>query len=279
MSLNASSLSCRDRTPSVSTDSGLSVTSNGRTTAVQRTGTPEDHSAQAQKLISGLDFEIAQPLLEVMTEFAARGAGGKVAREESRLGDTINRDASSSERETDILDDEQVTTQASEIRSSVGSLPSNNLRETQTEYSTHSWVKQQQMVDVTTHTYNVADGGERGRKDRSPPLVAPKALAQGVSSQEAVQRMPVDEDCTNNQNEDQASLADIDDSIEKLNRLILDLDPTFVPVPTRSAPLSRAASVQTNGRSHKGTNHQSGKSNSKKCGNRSKTYCRMKSLL
>ncbi|MED6267047.1 hypothetical protein CHARACLAT_008211, partial [Characodon lateralis] len=61
------------------------------------------------------------------------------------------------------------------------------------------------------------------------------------------------------QEEELASLAtDVDESIEQLNQLILDLDPTFVPVPTQCSPLSRSASLHTNGLSHKGQTNQSG---------------------
>ncbi|CDQ94607.1 unnamed protein product [Oncorhynchus mykiss] len=53
--------------------------------------------------------------------------------------------------------------------------------------------------------------------------------------------------------EELASLAtDIDESIEQLNQLILDLDPTFIPVPTRHTPLPLAlsTSLYTNGNNH-----------------------------
>lgn len=290
MSLTTSSPSRSDRTPSASSDSGLSVASQGRTGAGQKRGAAREKSTQAGKLLSGLDFEIAQPLLEVMTELAAMGGEGEMAGDESGLGVTVNGEALSSERETDILDDEHEgdgeAAPALEMpsSSSICSLSSENLPETQTEYThshtTHSWVRQQQMVDVTTDTYLEVDGGERVsrvREERPPPLVAPDTPARGISSREAVQRGLVDEDGTHNrdathniqsvnnthtsscQEEDLSLTTDIDESIEQLNQLILDLDPTFVPVPTRCAPLSRSASLHTNCLSHKGNNHLSGK--------------------
>uniref|UniRef100_A0A8P4K3K3 Tensin 3 n=1 Tax=Dicentrarchus labrax TaxID=13489 RepID=A0A8P4K3K3_DICLA len=274
-SLTTSSPSCSDRAPSGSSDSGLSVASQGRAGAGHKRGAAGDKSTLAGKLVAGVDFEIAQPLLEVMTELAASGGEGEVAGDESGLGLTINGEASSSERETDILDDEdEVAASGLDMpsSSSICSLSSESLPGTQTEYSTRSWVQQQQMVEVVTDNYLEVDGGarlKRGRKERPPPLVAPDTPLRGMSSREAVQRGPGDDDGTHNgqsvsttlasscQEEDLASLnTDIDESIEQLNQLILDLDPTFVPVPTRCAPLSRSASLHTNGLSHKGnTNH------------------------
>uniref|UniRef100_UPI0037E9944B tensin-3-like isoform X2 n=1 Tax=Semicossyphus pulcher TaxID=241346 RepID=UPI0037E9944B len=258
-------LSCRERAPSASSDSGLSVASQGRTGAPQRRGAAGEKSTQAGKLFPGLDFEIAQPLLEVMTEFAVAGGRGEgeLAGDESGLGHTINGEASSSERETDILDDEDEADSGAapplEMPSSgsMCSLSSDNLPETHTEYSTHSWVRQQQMVDAAAGSY-----------------LAPDTPPRGVSSRAAMQRGPVDEDVaqhtdvtqpvntthtSSSQDDDlEALTTDVDESIEQLNQLILDLDPTFVPVPTRCAPLSRSASLQTNGLSHKGNTHLSG---------------------
>uniref|UniRef100_A0A8C4FCY4 Tensin 3 n=1 Tax=Dicentrarchus labrax TaxID=13489 RepID=A0A8C4FCY4_DICLA len=275
-SLTTSSPSCSDRAPSGSSDSGLSVASQGRAGAGHKRGAAGDKSTLAGKLVAGVDFEIAQPLLEVMTELAASGGEGEVAGDESGLGLTINGEASSSERETDILDDEdEVAASGLDMpsSSSICSLSSESLPGTQTEYSTRSWVQQQQMVEVVTDNYLEVDGGarlKRGRKERPPPLVAPDTPLRGMSSREAVQRGPGDDDGTHNgqsvsttlasscQEEDLASLnTDIDESIEQLNQLILDLDPTFVPVPTRCAPLSRSASLHTNGLSHKGNTNQS----------------------
>lgn len=287
-----SSPSCSDRAPSASSDSGLSVASQGQTGATQKRGASRGKCTLAGKLVSGVDFEIAQPLLEVMTELAASGGEGEMAGDESGLGLTINGEASSSERETDILDDEdEVDGEAAPAldipsSSSICFLSSENLPGTQTEYSTQFWVRQQQ-VDVVTDTYLEVRGEERVsrvRKGRPPPLVAPDTPLRGISSREAVQKGLLDEDGTHSvtqntgvthniqsadtthtsscQEEDLASLTtDIDESIEQLNQLILDLDPTFVPVPTRCAPLSRSTSLHTNGLSHKGNTHLSGKTN------------------
>lgn len=301
-SLTTNSPNCSERTPSASSDSGLSVASQGRTGAGHKSGPAWEKSAQIRKLVTGLDFEIAQPLLEVMAELAANGEGG-VSGNESEFGLTVNGEALSGERETDILDDEdEIDGEAASAvdlpsSSSICSLSSDSLPGTQTEYSTQSWVQQQQ-VDVITEKDPAADGGQRlsrVRKGRPPPLVAPDAPSRGMSSREAVQRGTVDKDGTqithvmhnvqslNNthmsscEDDDLASLTtDIDESIEQLNQLILDLDPTFIPVPTRCAPLSRSASLHTNGLSHKGDTHQSGKTTEntqrKKCGKVCQTH-------
>lgn len=301
-SLTTNSPNCSERTPSASSDSGLSVASQGRTGAGHKSGPAWEKSAQIRKLVTGLDFEIAQPLLEVMAELAANGEGG-VSGNESEFGLTVNGEALSGERETDILDDEdEIDGEAASAvdlpsSSSICSLSSDSLPGTQTEYSTQSWVQQQQ-VDVITEKDPAADGGQRlsrVRKERPPPLVAPDAPSRGTSSREAVQRGTVDKDGTQNthvmhniqslnnthmsscEDDDLASLTtDIDESIEQLNQLILDLDPTFIPVPTRCAPLSRSASLHTNGLSHKGDTHQSGKTTEntqrKKCGKVCQTH-------
>ena len=267
------------------------MTSQGRTGAGHKSGPVWEKSAQIRKLVTGLDFEIAQPLLEVMAELAANGEGGV---SESEF---VNGEALSGERETDILDDEgEIDGEAASAvdlpsSSSICSLSSDSLPGTQTEYFTQSWVQEQQ-VNVITEKDLAADGVQRVsrvRKERPPPLLAPGAPSRGTSSREAVQRGPVDKDGTQNmhvmhnvqslnnthtsscEDDDLASLTtDIDESIEQLNQLILDLDPTFIPVPTRCAPLSRSASLHTNGLSHKGDTHQSGKTTEntqrKKCG-------------
>lgn len=294
--LTTHSRSCSDRAPSASSDSGLSVASQGLTGARLKREANQEKCTQAGKLVSEVDFELPQPLQEVMTELASiSGRKEEIARDESGLGHTINGEASSSERETDILDDEDeadsgaVPTLDIPSSSSICSLSSENLPKTQnlaqSEYLTHSWVQQQQKAAVSDNFITVDGDGKSSRmkKGRPPPLAsslaAPDTPPRGLSSREAVQRGLVHEndahitDRTQNihsanttqmsscQEEELASLStDIDESIEQLNQLILDLDPTFVPVPTCCSPLTRSASLHSNGLSHKGRTHQSGKS-------------------
>ncbi|CAI5636924.1 unnamed protein product [Oreochromis niloticus] len=292
--LTTHSRSCSDRAPSASSDSGLSVASQGLTGARLKREANQEKCTQAGKLVSEVDFELPQPLQEVMTELASiSGRKEEIARDESGLGHTINGEASSSERETDILDDEDeadsgaVPTLDIPSSSSICSLSSENLPKTQnlaqSEYLTHSWVQQQQKAAVSDNFITVDGDGKSSRmkKGRPPPLAsslaAPDTPPRGLSSREAVQRGLVHEndahitDRTQNihsanttqmsscQEEELASLStDIDESIEQLNQLILDLDPTFVPVPTCCSPLTRSASLHSNGLSHKGRTHQSG---------------------
>ncbi|XP_030584268.1 tensin-3-like [Archocentrus centrarchus] len=289
VSLTTSSPSCSDRAPSASSDSGLSVASQGLTGDRLKRGATQDKRSQAGKLVSGVDCELSQYLQEVMTELASSGGRKEeITGDESGLGHTINGESSSSERETDILDDEDevdnVAVPALDIPNSSGicSLSSENLPKTQNltqvKCLTQSWVQQQQKAGAGDN-FITADGDgnlNRMKKARPPPLVAsvaaPDTPPRGLSSKEAVQRGLVNEDdalmvdksasttqTSSCQEDELASLStDIDESIEQLNQLILDLDPTFVPVPTRCSPLSRTASLHTNGLSHKGSTHQSG---------------------
>lgn len=269
LALTTGSPSCRDRVPSASSDSGLSITSQGRTETRLRRGPSRGQWIQGEKLIFGVDSEPTQPLL-IMTDVALprRGERGTPG-DESGLGHTINGEASSSERETDILDDEDEGGPGS--AGSSESTPESK----KPEYSTHSWVRQQQMVEATPDS--LLPVGAQGKSNRPegdgpPPLVVPETPPRGLSSREAVQRGLTVEDTSHDsqsanatsscQEDELASLTtDIDVSIEQLNQLILDLDPTFVPVPTRCSPLTRSASLNTNGLGLKGRTHQSGKAN------------------
>ncbi|XP_076010473.1 tensin 3-2 isoform X2 [Genypterus blacodes] len=292
-----SSPTCSDRAPSASSDSGLSVTSQGRATASKTlsTGAERDGCAQARELVSGLDPEPARPPLEVMTDHPNSGGGeGDIAGDQRGLGHAVNGLTLSSERETDILDDEEevhneVSLSVLEMlnSSSICSLSSENLpevqRSVQSQYATHSWIQQQQMADITTHTTHTTRTSRTtrtthsgylsvdGEESKPGPLVAPQTPPRGISSKDAVERGLTTEAGTHNTDITQSTQStlsslsetacqdeELDESIEQLNQLILDLDPTFIPVPTRCAPLSRSASLHSNGLSHKGRDHLSG---------------------
>lgn len=219
------SLGSSERTPSASSDSGLSVASRG--------GCPLERLPQTGKLGAGLDFELVPPLLEIMTELAARGRGDAVA-VDTGLGVAINGAPPLHQRETDAVEDKQGAASASASEGFSSSSVFQNFPGTQEG----SWIH------------------------RTPPTLAPTTTpTRGLSRVEVVQKGPVLTPNTSSDPEDLTSLsADVDESIEQLNQLILDLDPTFVPVPTRCSPLSRSASLHTNGLSHKGKTHQSGES-------------------
>ncbi|XP_045683064.1 tensin-3 isoform X1 [Phyllostomus hastatus] len=149
----------------------------------------------------------------------------------------------------------------------------------QSGYSTQTWVRQQQMV--AAHQYGLALDGEARLVGRGPgdgPRLAqalprlPVAPAQGAGSRGPAQRgtgpgaLPPDTQRPPPSNTLRAGFPDvglangtgpgpgpdpspgsptldIDQSIEQLNRLILELDPTFEPLPTHlSSP-----GVQANG--------------------------------
>ncbi|KAM8770564.1 tensin-3 isoform 2-T5 [Rhynchonycteris naso] len=165
----------------------------------------------------------------------------------------------------------------------------------QSGYSTQTWVRQQQMV--AAHQYSFAPDGDARLVGRSPsdgtrlvqaPPRLPVTPARGASSRVAIQRglgpglqapdtqrpppgkafktrFP-DVSVVNGTGPEPSPdpspgspTLDIDQSIEQLNRLILELDPTFEPVPTHlnttgsqangpTAPDGVAAGLRASGR-------------------------------
>lgn len=153
-------------------------------------------------------------------------------------------------------------------------------------YSTQTWVRQQQMVIAHQYVYspeNEVRFSVQGTVENSSNLQSqarvPDTPTRGSSSRAAVQRglgsVPpsnsiaeapslepfksrlVSEKGTNdldlqlNTGSNVGGLPssptlDIDQSIEQLNKLILELDPTFEPIPTRISAISRDTS-QLNG--------------------------------
>ncbi|XP_048406164.1 tensin-3-like isoform X2 [Stegostoma tigrinum] len=154
----------------------------------------------------------------------------------------------------------------------------------QSNYSTQTWVRQQQMVAAQQYVYPaendlrfamVGTGEDQSRTQTAFKL--PDTPARGSSSRDAVQRglstLSGDSklqdhktsealfECENqglkpsevNQTAEGAELGskkqdlstsptlDIDQSIEQLNKLIMDLDPTFVPIPTRVNSTNKGA--------------------------------------
>lgn len=156
------------------------------------------------------------------------------------------------------------------------SLPTQPQVYNQSNYSTQTWVRQQQMVAAQPYVYPaendlrfamVGTGEDPNRTQLASKL--PNAPTRGSSSRDAVQRglstlsgdsKPQDHQSSDalfghekqpckpsetdqaaegtrpgSEEQDLSSspTLDIDQSIEQLNKLIMDLDPTFVPIPTR----------------------------------------------
>lgn len=136
-------------------------------------------------------------------------------------------------------------------------------------YSTQSWVRQQQMVTAQQFVYMPEEGNgtERypGSKARSvllkaglpaePQVPAKDPAATATSAAVAAQRSAVqsskeqavhnNNNSNNKRDEEFKSLTmDIDNSIDQLNQLIMDLDPSFTPVPSLA---KRNGSAHVNG--------------------------------
>uniref|UniRef100_A0A8C7T8L4 Tensin 3 n=1 Tax=Oncorhynchus mykiss TaxID=8022 RepID=A0A8C7T8L4_ONCMY len=270
---------------SSSKDSGLSIASQrtGGITAVSpKRGPSQDELTQLRRLLSGVGLE---PHLEDITDLPAScNAVREMEGDEAGLGQPVK--ASPSERESDILYDDEVSPEAS-----IGSFSSESIPEAQglvqsgsgySTPSTQSWVQQQQIVVrgqdspvdtlslIGPNTLSLPDMPNRGSGSRES---VKRGVEGGVGSPVQTDShthashtthtpLPSGEPCGQ---EELASLAtDIDESIEQLNQLILDLDPTFIPVPTRHTPLPLAlsTSLYTNGNNHTTTHanaSQSGK--------------------
>ncbi|CAM4594713.1 unnamed protein product [Lepidochelys kempii] len=149
-------------------------------------------------------------------------------------------------------------------------------------YSTQTWVRQQQMVTAHQYTYSpesevrlgISSTVENSGNMQSQPRI-PDTPTRGSSSRDAVQRgigtVPSSSEVAEHPGPEafrsrlvaekdphglslgvtveglpSSPTLDIDQSIEQLNRLILELDPTFEPIPTRINTVSRDSS-QVNG--------------------------------
>ncbi|KAL0966171.1 hypothetical protein UPYG_G00291870 [Umbra pygmaea] len=145
----------------------------------------------------------------------------------------------------------------------------------QGSYSTHTWVRQQQMVAAHQYTYLPAVEaddtekfpGEVKQQGGSPPKPPAAALSQRApepSMESAASRTAVTPNARSEQHaaavdktqrdEEFNSLSvDIDNSIDQLNRLIMDLDPTFVPVSTRSGSVKRTGDNLVNASANNAT--------------------------
>uniref|UniRef100_A0A4W6D7M1 Tensin 3 n=1 Tax=Lates calcarifer TaxID=8187 RepID=A0A4W6D7M1_LATCA len=132
----------------------------------------------------------------------------------------------------------------------------------QGSYSTQSWVRQQQMVTAQHLIYMPEEGNDTERypgskQGSSSPKVGLPAEAQGHTRDttvDALRNAPPHHkeqktinNNNNKQDEEFKSLTmDIDNSIDQLNQLIMDLDPTFMPVAGHSSSIKRNGSAHVN---------------------------------
>lgn len=118
----------------------------------------------------------------------------------------------------------------------------------QGSYSTHTWVQQQQMVSAPHYSYLPDEGGEEESFQANKQEVLAKTNNNNQSHGPVSLNLKVSgsQDAGKSHDEEFNSLTvDIDNSIDQLNQLILDLDPTFVPIPTRTNSVKRTTGSTT----------------------------------
>uniref|UniRef100_A0A673JRA4 Tensin-3-like n=1 Tax=Sinocyclocheilus rhinocerous TaxID=307959 RepID=A0A673JRA4_9TELE len=133
-------------------------------------------------------------------------------------------------------------------------------------YSTQTWVHQQQLVAAQQYLYLPEEDATEHMQQLLPKpagdTVMNEAVFSGVSVQNSCPSSPVisqSHDTDKKHDEEFSSLTlDIDNSIHQLNQLILDLDPTFVPVSTKPSGFSRAGGADRNGHPQTDGTHQRG---------------------
>ncbi|CAL9688638.1 unnamed protein product [Knipowitschia caucasica] len=112
-------------------------------------------------------------------------------------------------------------------------------------YSTQSWVRQQQMVVAQKIAYMPDDGNERFSSKQGSINEPP---TRDVTDTAVKETAMVNNNNNNKRDEEFKTLTmDIDNSIDQLNQLIMDLDPTFVPVKSQNSTLKRSESSNVNG--------------------------------
>ncbi|XP_077581339.1 tensin-3 [Stigmatopora nigra] len=118
----------------------------------------------------------------------------------------------------------------------------------QGSYSTQSWVRQQQMVAAQQLIYMPEDGNDTERYQGN------KEMNKEVPTLE--QQDPETNSSDNNKRDDEfkSLTMDIDNSIVQLNKLIMDLDPTFMPPSNQNSSIKRNSSTHVNSSTSKGTN-------------------------
>ncbi|XP_054616859.1 tensin-3-like isoform X2 [Dunckerocampus dactyliophorus] len=119
----------------------------------------------------------------------------------------------------------------------------------QGSYSTHSWVRQQQMVAAQQLIYMPEDGNDTERYpgnkqgSSSPKDVLSMEQQDSTSLRRTAphkEQATLNNNNNNKRDEEFKSLTlDIDNSIDQLNQLIMDLDPTFVPLSNQNESVKK----------------------------------------
>ncbi|XP_037131683.1 tensin-3-like isoform X1 [Syngnathus acus] len=146
---------------------------------------------------------------------------------------------------------------------SIASVPKHVYR--QGSYSTQSWVRQQQMV-AQQFIFMPEDGNDaeryRGNKQRSSsPKEGPTSGQRNPATSSPGGTVPRKEQAALNNNnnnkrdeEFKSLTVDIDNSIDQLNQLIMDLDPTFTPPSSKNGSIQRNGGARVNGSASEGSN-------------------------
>ncbi|XP_051557053.1 tensin-3-like [Myxocyprinus asiaticus] len=114
-------------------------------------------------------------------------------------------------------------------------------------YSTQTWVHQQQLVAAQQYSYQPEEDCVEERFHNDTQEILPKVASDQNNSPSTLE-MSQSQDNDNKHDEEFSSLTvDIDNSIHQLNQLILDLDPTFVPISTKSSSIKRTGGADSNG--------------------------------
>ncbi|XP_067308400.1 tensin-3-like isoform X2 [Pseudorasbora parva] len=117
-------------------------------------------------------------------------------------------------------------------------------------YSTQTWVHQQQLVAAQQYLYLPEEDGVERRFHSDMQELLPKPTEPSKPTMRP--ETPKSREPEKKHDEEFSSLTlDIDNSIHQLNQLILDLDPTFVPISTKSGSLKRAVAPDSNGNMQK----------------------------
>ncbi|XP_061680560.1 si:ch211-191a24.3 isoform X2 [Syngnathoides biaculeatus] len=209
-----------------------------------------------------------------------------VPKENSCLGQTMTRECSSNERETDILqdvDDVAPPSLDTPCSSNICSFSNENLSKgliLSNPDFINSWIQEQTEETEVKNNYvlsgeSSSDKMWNGKQSLSTTPYTPirghcnRVEAQRGAMEEAnpcsvsdifniIQSIHSKHPLSCQEAELASLFIDIDDSIKQLNQLVLDLDPTFVPFPTGCVPLSRSTTVKNRGLSENRNTHLTG---------------------